>query len=106
MRITPILAVLPLIALGACTTSSPETRIRTALLDAGVERPVASCMAERMVDRLSMFQLRKMASLAKMRDRDVRSMTVEQLLRHTRALNDPEILHVVTTAGIGCAIAA
>lgn len=106
MRITPAIALLSALALGACATASPETRVRTALIDAGVDRPVAACMAERMVDRLSISQLRKLGSLSKIRDQDVRTMTVDQLLRRTRALGDPEILQVVTTAGIGCAIAA
>jgi hypothetical protein len=42
------------LALGACAT--PETRIRTALTDAGLSKPIAGCMADRMVDRLSLFQ--------------------------------------------------
>lgn len=92
--------------LSACASPSPETRIRTALMDAGLDRPVASCMAERLVDRLSIGQLRKLSSLSKLRERDLRVMTVEEFLHRTRALGDPQILRVVTSAGIGCAIAA
>ena len=93
------------LALAACTPVTPEVRVRTALVDAGLNREVAACMAERMVDRLSIPQLRKLASLSKLRDSDLRTMTIEQFLHRIRALGDPEILKVVTKAGIGCAIA-
>lgn len=98
------LSLLPLLLLASCAT--PENRIRTALVNAGVDRPVAGCMAERMVDRLSMAQLRRLSSLSKIGERELRSLTVRELLHRVRALGDPEILSVVASAGIGCAIAA
>jgi len=97
-------AVLPLLALSACAT--PETRVRTALMDAGLSRPVASCMAQRMVDRLSLGQLQKLSRLSGLSKSRIGQLSVGELLRRTKALGDPEILSVVTTAGIGCAIAA
>ena len=99
----PLLATALL--LSACTTVSPETRIRTKLVEAGLDRDVAACMAERLVDRLSMNQLRKLSSLSKLGNADLRTMTIEEFLHKTRALGDPEVLRVVTKAGIGCAIA-
>jgi hypothetical protein len=99
-----IAAVLPLLALAACAT--PESRVRTALLDAGLPRPVASCMAQRMVDRLSLGQLQKLSRLSGISKAQIGQLSVNELLRRTGALGDPEILAVVTTAGIGCAIAA
>lgn len=95
-------AILPL---AACATTSPEAKVRSALVDAGLSRPIATCMAERMVDRLSLTQLRRLNALAKLPGRDVGRMTVDQLLYQLRALEDPEILTVVSRAGIGCAIA-
>lgn len=97
------LPLLPLLALGACAT--PEARVRTALMDAGVSRPVAGCMAERMVDRLSIEQLRRISSLSKLGSRPIEAMSVAELLHRVRALGDPEILAVVSRAGLGCAIA-
>jgi hypothetical protein len=99
-----IAAVLPLVALAACAT--PESRVRAALTDAGLPRPVASCMAQRMVDRLSLGQLQKLSRLSGISKAQIGQMSVGELLRRTKALGDPEILSVVTTAGIGCAIAA
>jgi hypothetical protein len=93
-----------LLALAACAT--PETRVRTALMDAGLSKPVSTCMAQRMVDRLSLGQLQKLSRLGALRDTKIRNLTVGEFVKQTRALGDPEILTVVTTAGVGCAIAS
>jgi len=93
-----------LLALSACAT--PETRVRTALMDAGLSQPMAACMADRMVDRLSLIQLNKLSGLKKLRGQDMRKVTVEEFLRRTRALQDPEILGVATTSGLICAVKA
>lgn len=52
-----------LLALSVCAT--PETRIRSALMDAGLSKPIAACMADRMVDRLSLVQLNRLNGLKK-----------------------------------------
>jgi len=98
------LAVFPLLAIAGCAT--PETRVRTALIDAGIPRPVANCMAQRMVDRLSLAQLQKLSRLSGMSRAQIGQLTIGELLRRAKALGDPEIVSVVTTAGLGCAIAA
>ena len=95
---------LTLLALSACAT--PETRIRTALMDAGLSQPIAACMADRMVDRLSLVQLNKLNGLKKLRGQDMRKVTVEEFLRRTRSLQDPEILSVTTSSGLICAVKA
>lgn len=93
-----------LLALSACAT--PETRVRTALMNAGLSKPIAACMADRMVDRLSLIQLNKLNGLKKLRGQDMRKVTVEEFLRRTRALQDPEILGVTTSSGLICAVKA
>ena len=98
-----IVAALPIVALAGCAT--PETRVRTALVDAGISRPVANCMAQRMVDRLSLAQLQKLSRLSGMSRTQIGQLTIGELLRRAKALGDPEIVAVVTTAGLGCAIA-
>lgn len=102
MRI--LLSIIPLFALAACAT--PETRVRTALVEAGLPRTVASCMAQRMVDRLSLAQLQKLSRLSGISKAQIGQLTIGEMLRRTKALGDPEILTVVTTAGLGCAIAS
>ncbi|MCO4092693.1 MAG: hypothetical protein HEQ34_12175 [Sphingorhabdus sp.] len=98
------LVVMISLALSACAT--PETRVRTALMDAGLSQPIAACMADRMVDRLSLIQLNKLNGLKKLRGQDMRKVTVEEFLRRTRALQDPEILGVATSSGLICAVKA
>jgi hypothetical protein len=99
-----LLAIASVLALSACAT--PETRVRTALMDAGLSKPIASCMADRMVDRLSLIQLNKLSGLKKLRGQNMRKITVDELLRRTRSLQDPEILGVVTSSGLICAVKA
>ena len=99
-----ILIALPLLALSACAT--PESRVRSALLSAGLSKPVSTCMAQRMVDRLSLGQLQRLSRLSDLRDRRIGDLTISEFVRKTRALGDPEIFAVVTTAGLGCAIAS
>lgn len=95
--------LLPLLGLAACSTT-PEMKVRNSLMKAGLSAPMASCMAERMVDRLSLVQLRRLSSLSSLKERDVREMTIDEFIYRTRALQDPEILQVVTSSGLRCAI--
>ena len=97
--IVPLIAVL---ALSGC--ASPETRIRNALIGAGLSKSVSACMADRMVDRLSLGQLNKLRGLGKLQDKKVRKLSIEEFVKRTTALQDPEILSVVTSSGVICAI--
>ena len=99
-------ALVALIALALSACATPETRVRTALMDAGLSQPIAACMADRMVDRLSLVQLNKLSGLKKLRGQDMRKITVEDFLTRTRSLQDPEILGVVSASGLICAIKA
>lgn len=98
------LVAVSVLALSACAT--PETRVRTALMDAGLSKPIASCMADRMVDRLSLIQLNKLSGLKKLRNKDVRKLSVDEFLKRTKSLQDPEILGVVSSSGLICAVNA
>jgi hypothetical protein len=103
MRKVPLLAAVGVVLLlSACAT--PEQRVRTGLTNAGLSRPVAACMAERMVGRLSLLQLRRIGRLGDLRDGDVRELSVDQFLHRARALNDPEIWAVMSSSGAICAV--
>lgn len=91
-----------LLLLSACAT--PEQRVRAGLIDAGLSQPVAACMAARMVDRLSLLQLRRIGRLGDLRGNDPRALTVEQFLRRARALGDAEIWAVMSSSAALCAI--
>lgn len=98
-------AVLPLIAvslmLAACAT--PEARLRTGLNNAGLSKAMSACMAERMVDRLSLLQLRRLSALGSLKDNHVTDLTLDQFFRKVRGLKDPEILTVSTSSAALCA---
>ena len=94
------LLLLPL-ALAACAT--PEARLRTGLNEAGLSKAMSACMAERMVDRLSLLQLRRLSALGSLKDKRITDLTLQQFLRKVRALNDPEILTVSTSSAAVCA---
>lgn len=91
-----------LLALSPCALSAcaiPEDRLRTGLVNAGLSRPLAACMAERMVDRLSLAQLMRLADLPKAREAE----SLDRFLRRVRALGDPEILSVTSSSAALCA---
>ncbi len=95
-RRTPLLGALVL--LSACAT--PEARLRAGLVNAGLSQPMAACMAERMVDRLSLAQLRRIGDLPYARD----ERTVAGFLHRVRALRDTEILTMSSAAAAVCAL--
>ena len=87
----------PLLMLGACST--PESMTRQGLIDAGIAKPTAACMAKRMVDRLSLLQLRRLAGLGKAE----RSRDLDQFLFRLRSLRDPQIVRVTASSAALCA---
>lgn len=101
MMTKPLLLVLPVALLAGCAT--PEVRLRNGLADAGLPPGVAACMADRMVDRLSLLQLRRLAALGSLGDKPLRALSPEQFLRKVRALKDAEILGVTTSSAVVCA---
>jgi hypothetical protein len=87
------------LALTLAGCAVPEARLRAGLVRAGLPKPLSACMAERMVDRLSLKQLMRIADLPKAS----RSESIDQFLHRVRALEDPEILGVTTSSAALCA---
>ena len=100
-RLTVLLAGL---ALSGCATVY-ENHIESKLVHAGLSRPVAACVADRMVDRLSRRQLDSIGRLAGGSRRPVGEMSLEQFLRHYHAALDPDVYRVLIGAGVHCAFA-
>ncbi|MGE4323312.1 MAG: hypothetical protein AB7E60_09820 [Sphingobium sp.] len=92
------------LVLSGCATVSPETRLRTDLVEAGLSPRMAACIAQRMVDRLSLEQLRRLQSLMSLRGADMGAMSVDLFLRKVRALDDPGIFVVTSKAAVACAL--
>jgi type IV pilus biogenesis protein CpaD/CtpE len=97
MRNALLLAALAL--LSGC--AMPEARVRAGLVEAGLSEPLAACMAERMVDRLSLMQLRRIADLK----HAGRADSLDAFLHRVRSLRDPEIWTVTSSSAALCAFA-
>lgn len=91
------IVVLATALLVSCAT--PEARLRIGLVTAGLPADLSACMAARMVDRLSLIQLRRLSDLPAARD----SASVDQFLRRVRSLRDPEIWTVASGSAALCA---
>jgi hypothetical protein len=77
----------------------PEARVRTGLERAGLSPTLSACMAERMVDRLNLAQLRRLGTLPQVRD----ARSLPAFLQEVGALGDPEIVGVVSSSAALCA---
>ena len=80
-----------------CVAKLAEGRVKTALVEAGLSEPNADCMAERMTDRLTLGQLRKLEALRGAK----RSMW--DYVAAVRRVGDAEVLGVTTSAAALCA---
>ena len=90
-------AILVAFALTGCVAKLAEGRVKSALVDAGLSEPNADCMAERMTDRLSLGQLRKLEALRGAK------RTLRDYLAAVRKVGDAEVLSVTTSAAALCA---
>lgn len=101
----PLLASLCPLALLAtgCVQTIAEGRVKTALLDAGVPPGDADCMSQRMVDRLTIEQLRKLEGL-KARDGEAeRPATLAEFVTRVRRVGDDEVVAVTASSAALCA---
>ena len=91
------LAALPaLLFAGGCVEKIAEHRVRTALVEAGLSERNSDCMAHRMVDRLTIGQLRKLEALRG----DKRSML--DYLAAVRRVGDAEVIAVTASSAALC----
>ncbi len=102
MLLRQFLAFLAMASVSACAT--PEARLRTGLMSAGIGAAQSACMADRMNDKLSLFQLKRLASLGSLKEKRAISLSIADFLHKVRALKDPEILGVTSKAALTCAI--
>jgi hypothetical protein len=103
-RIAP--ALILALALAGCASVSPRARVHSELMSAGMSNRMASCLADRLVDRLSVAELHQLGRAAKLPRKNVGAMSLNELADRLSAVGDPHIIGVVTSAGLGCAIAA
>ena len=101
MRSRPMRAPLVLFAfaLPACATVA-EPRVRAVLIGAGVSPRDARCMAERMVDRLSIGQLRSLERLGR---EGRRARSLPEFIAAVEATGDAEAIAVTASSAALCA---
>jgi hypothetical protein len=97
MAIRAVILLGAALSLAGCAV--PEARLRTGLVRAGLPRPLAACMADRMVDRLSLKQLMRIADLPGASHAE----SIDRFLHRVRALGDAEIVGVTTSSAALCA---
>lgn len=101
MRVLPAVAAALLVY--GCAETIAEGRVESALLKAGLSQRNAACMAERMVDRLTIAQLRKLENLRGRKGEPVRPRTLRQFVERVREVGDAEALAVTATSAAVCA---
>jgi hypothetical protein len=100
-----MIRIFPLFALLCLTACGPiEGKVRSSLINAGIGPEPAACMAKQMVDKLSLLQLRRMASLGNFQDEKLKDMTKERFFHNVRALKDTQILTVTSAAWLKCTV--
>lgn len=85
------------LALSGCVEKIAESRVKSALVDAGLSDPISACMARRMVDRLTIAQLRKLQALQGPK------RTIPQYVEAVRRIGDREVLEVTASSAALCA---
>ena len=84
------------LATAGCVQKIAESRVRSALLDAGLSPRNADCMAHRMVDRLSIDQLRKLEALRG------KKRSLAEYVVAVRRVGDPEVIGVTASSAALC----
>lgn len=88
--------------LAGCVQTIAESRVRSALSEAGLNDRVSDCMAGRMVDRLSIDQLKKLERL-KTRATERDPVTVTDYLARVARVGDAEVVGVTSSSAALCA---
>ncbi len=98
LRRLPGSAVLLAFVLAGCTPAKlAEGRVRSALMDAGLSKPNAACMAERMTDRLTLGQLRKLQAL------QAPKRSIADYVMTVRRVGDRQLVEVTVSSALLCA---
>jgi hypothetical protein len=92
------------LATSGCVEKIAESRVRTALVEAGLSQRNATCMAGRMVDRLTISQLRKLEQLKARDGERERPVTIAQYIERVRRVGDSEVIAVTASSAGLCAV--
>ncbi|MBA4008082.1 MAG: hypothetical protein C0486_04790 [Erythrobacter sp.] len=82
-----------------------EWQVKSALVDSGIGEKRAACMAERMVDRLTIGQLWKLRQgMAPQEGEPEEGLGLGELVKRLRRVKDGEAVAVLTTSAGLCAV--
>ncbi|WP_372919310.1 hypothetical protein [Sandarakinorhabdus sp.] len=95
-------ALLAALLLAACAT--PAQRITTNLVDLGVNPGQAQCMGNRLGERLSLGQLRRLQQLTGLRSERFGRMSIREIAGRLNDDRDPGLVAEFLRAGVGCLI--
>ena len=84
------------VAVTGCVSKLAYGRVKSALTEAGLSEANSACMADRMTDKLTILQLRKLQALRG----EKRSLS--DYVVAVRKVNDPEVLAVTATSAAVC----
>jgi hypothetical protein len=90
------------LALLAGCSPLAEPTVRSALIDAGARPAVADCMAERMTDRLTLAQLRKLSRARATPEEAKDGLSAGEVLARMRRVGDAEAVAVTASAAALC----
>jgi len=92
------LGLIAAFAISACAPAKlTEGRVKSALIEAGLSDANAACMADRMTDRLSIGQLRRLQALQGPKS------GLADYVATVRRIGDAELLAVTTSSAALCA---
>lgn len=97
IRTRLVLLALPSLMLSGCVERIAESRVRSALVGAGLSEQTSDCMARRMVDRLTIGQLRKLQALQGPK------RSAADYVAAVRKVGDPQVLEVTASSAALCA---
>ncbi len=86
-----------LLATSSCVEKIAQSRVRSALVDAGLSEKLSQCMAHRMVSELTIKQLRKMEAL-----KGTKKSAFEYIAA-IQKMNEPEVVRVTAASAAVCA---
>ncbi len=102
MRVAMTMTALAALALGGCS-QVVETGVADHLEQAGVPAGMAQCMAQMWTERLSAQQLVRLGhTAAEMAEARQQGEPLVQILNRAQALDDPQIVEVVTQSAATC----
>jgi hypothetical protein len=103
MKRTIAIAAVALLA-GGCVQAIAQGRVESALVEGGLSQKNAACMAERMVDRLTIAQLKKLERVKALPGEREKPASIGEYVERVRRVGDAEVVAVTASSAGLCAV--